>query len=207
MFTGIMADVSKIKLPCDNGPYREGKGTLYEGATRVCALANWPGHIPAGIKVNEIIHAVDLYPTLAGLAGASTAKCKPLDGLDVWLTISEGKPSPRTEIVYNIEPFRAALRQGDWKLIWRTLLPSSVELYNIAQDPSETNNLAKAHPDKVAALQGRIEALAKDAAKPLFLAAQFKVILKNARGEPVMPTDEAFEEEGDAQAPTIGNSR
>jgi arylsulfatase B len=70
-----------------------------------------------------------MYRTLAALTGASTAKCKqPLDGLDVWQTIGEGKPSPRTEIVYNVEPFRAAVRQGDWKLIWRPLLPASTDL-------------------------------------------------------------------------------
>ena len=194
MFTGVMADVSKVRLPADNGPFREGKGTLFEGATRVCALANWPGHIPAGIKVSELIHAVDIYPTLAALAGASTAKCKPLDGLDVWGVISEGKPSPRTEIIYNIEPFRGAVRQGDWKLIWRTLLPSSVDLYNLTQDPSESNNLASAHPDKVAAMQQRLNDLAKEAAKPLFLLDQFKVVMKNMQGEPVMPTDEGFGE-------------
>jgi len=197
MFTGVMADVAKLRLPADNGPYREGKGTLYEGATRVCALANWPGHIKAQ-AVNGMIHAVDLYPTLAALAGASTARCKPLDGLDVWSTIAEGKPSPRSEIVYNIEPFRAALRQGDWKLIWRTMLPSSAELYDLAQDPSEKNDLVSAHPDKVAALQKRLDTLAKDAAKPLFLLDQFKVVMKNMQGEPVMPTDEAF---GEADAP------
>ena len=38
MFAGLMADLSKVKLPCDNGPYRDGKGSLFEGATRVCAL-------------------------------------------------------------------------------------------------------------------------------------------------------------------------
>ena len=146
MFAGVMADISKIKIPCDNGPYREGKGTLFEGACRVCACANWPGHIKPGSTVDGMIHAVDLYPTLAALAGASTAKCKPLDGLNVWDTIAEGKPSPRTEFVYNIEPFRAALRQGDWKLIWRTLLPSSVDLYNLAQDPSETEQPRRGQP-------------------------------------------------------------
>src|SRR3982751_6921307 len=113
-----------------------------------------------------MIHAVDMYPTLAKLAGASTAKCKPLDGMDVWQTIAAGKPSPRTEIVYNVEPFRGAVRQGDWKLIWRTLLPSSVDLYNLAQDPSETTNLAAQHPDTVAAMERRLDALAKEGAKP-----------------------------------------
>jgi arylsulfatase A-like enzyme len=191
MFSGVMADVTKITLPCDNGSYREGKGTLFEGGTRVCALANWPGHIKAQ-PVSGLIHAVDLYPTLAALAGASTASSKPLDGLNVWETIASDAISPRSEIVYNIEPFRGAIRQGEWKLIWRTMLPSSVDLYNIVQDPSEKNNLAASHPDKVAALQQRLETLAKDAAKPLFLVDQFKVVMRNMKGEPVMPTDEGF---------------
>jgi arylsulfatase A-like enzyme len=186
-----MTDMSKIRLPCDNGPYREGKGTLYEGATRVCALANWPGHIKPG-TVDGLIHVVDLYPTLAALAGASTAKCKPLDGVNVWETIAAGKPSPRSEIVYNIEPFRGAVRQGDWKLVWRTLLPSEVELFDLATDPSERSNLAAQHLAKVAALQQRIETLAKESAKPLFLVDQFKVVTKGMQGEPVLPIDEEY---------------
>jgi arylsulfatase A-like enzyme len=197
MFSGVMTDMSKIRIPCDNGTYREGKGTLYEGGTRVCALVNWPGHVPASVSVNEMIHVVDMYPTLAKVAGASTAKCKPLDGLDVWTTISEGKPSPRTEIVYNVEPFRAGIRQGDWKLIWRTLLPSSIELYNIAQDPSEKNNVATEHPDKVAQLQKRMEEVAKGSTKPLFLVEQFRAMQKGLQGEPALPNEEAYyEEEG-----------
>jgi arylsulfatase A-like enzyme len=192
-FAGVMADMSKVTLPCDNGPYREGKGTLYEGATRVCALANWPGQIKPQ-TVDGLIHAVDIYPTLAALAGASTAKCKPLDGVNVWDTIAQGKPSPRSEIVYNVEPFRAAIRQGDWKLIWKTLLPATVELYNIAQDPSEQHDLAAANPEKVAVFQQRLNALAKESAKPLFFVDQFKVIKKNMKGEPILPTDEEYAE-------------
>src|SRR5690606_23710583 len=102
MFAGQMADVSKITLPCDNGPYREGKGTLFEGGHLVAACANWPGQIKPG-EVNEMIHAVDILPTFAALAGASTAACKPLDGMNVWSAISEGEPSPRQEFIYNIE--------------------------------------------------------------------------------------------------------
>ena len=206
MFTGQMADVSKINLPCDNGPYRDGKGSLYEGGTLVCAFANWPGHIKPGSTVDGIIHAVDMYPTLAKLAGAPTAKCKPLDGRDVWQTISEGKPSPRTEIIYNIEPFRAAIRDGDWKLVWRTILPSNVELYNIAEDPYENNNLAGAHPDKVAAMQQRLEVLAKEAVKPLALTYMAQLTMKT--NVPLLPTDEAFytDDDDDSTPPKIGNT-
>lgn len=183
-------DVSKLKLPSDNGPYREGKGTLYEGGTRVVALANWPGHIKPG-KVDQPIHVVDMYPTLAGIAGASTAKAKQLDGLNVWDSISSGSASPRSEIVYNVEPFRGSIRQGEWKLIWRTPLPSALELYNIAEDPQEKNNLAAEHPEKVAELQKRVEELARESAKPMFLMETMKA-MKSSPTTPALPSEDGY---------------
>ena len=53
-----------------NGKLRAQKGTLYEGGMRVCAFANWPGHIKPGTVVNEPLHIVDWFPTLVKLAGA-----------------------------------------------------------------------------------------------------------------------------------------
>jgi arylsulfatase A-like enzyme len=195
MFAGGI-DASKIKIPCDNGPYRDGKGSLYEGGTRVVALANWPGHIKAGETVSEMIHVVDMYPTLLALAGGRLGKNKPLDGLDVWPTISAGKRSPRTEVIYNIEPFRAGVRQGDWKLIWRVLLPSAVELYNIAQDPSEKTDLAGKYPDKVAQLQKRANELAATMAKPLLLETEFQAMRARLAMPPALPKEELqFNEE------------
>jgi arylsulfatase A-like enzyme len=191
LFAGVMADVSQIRIPCDNRPYRDGKGSLFEGGTRVAAFANWPGRIEAQ-SVDALMHAVDLFPTIAHLAGASTEKSKPLDGLNVWDSIATGAPSPRTSIIYNIEPFRAAMREGDWKIIWRNLLPSSVDLYNLAEDPSETNNLAAQHPERVAAMQATLDSLAKGAVRPLFLVDQFKVITRNMQGEPLLPGDDGF---------------
>jgi arylsulfatase A-like enzyme len=136
-----------------------------------------------------MIHTVDLYPTLINLAGGMLVKNKMLDGLDVWGTISEGSASPRTEIVYNIEPFRAAIRQGDWKLVWRTLLPQSIELYNIAEDPSETKNLAVENPEKVAELQKRVNELAGDAEKSLLLQIEIGNMLGRMHLSPALPGD------------------
>ena len=191
MFTGEM-DMSKSKIPCDNGPYREGKGTLYEGGTRVVGFANWPGHIKAGGTVDEVIHTVDMYPTLIALAGGSTAKAKPLDGLDVWPTLSLGRPSPRTEVVYNLEVFRAGIREGDWKLIWRTPLPQVVELYNIKQDPAEKNNVAAENPEKVAELQKRANELAATMAQSPLLQTEFQALRARLKMPPALP-DQALD--------------
>jgi arylsulfatase A-like enzyme len=194
-FTGEV-DMSKAKIPCDNGPYRDGKGSLYEGGTRVVAFANWPGHIKPGTTVDGILHVVDMYPTLAGLAGASTAKSKPLDGLNVWPTIGEGAPSPRSEVVYNLEIFRAGIRDGDWKLIWRTPLPAKVELYNLAQDPSEQKNLADEQPEKVAALQKRANELASSMAPSPLLQTEFQALRARLKLPPNLPEEELeFDEE------------
>jgi hypothetical protein len=156
-------------------------------------LANWPGQIKPGDCRRPHPRGGHLSRRWPSLAGASTAKCKPLDGVDVWETISRGKPSPRVEIVYNIEPFRAAIRQGDWKLIWRTMLPSSVDLYNLARTirrrppTSPPSTRTKSRRSRSASMS-----LRKEAAKPLFLIDQFKVVRRACTGEPLLPTDEEF---------------
>jgi arylsulfatase A-like enzyme len=76
------------------------------------------------------------------------------------------------------------VRQGDWKLIWRSLIPTSVDLYNLAEDPDEKNNVANAHPEKVAAMQARLNDLGKESAKPLALIYVASVGL--AHGKPNM---------------------
>lgn len=205
MFAGQMADMSKVTLPCDNGPLRSGKGSLFDGGTLVCAFANWPGHIKPQ-EVTGLIHAVDIYPTFAKLAGASTEKSKPLDGMNVWDTIAENQQSPRTEIIYNVEPFRGAVRQGDWKLIWRTLIPTSVDLYNLADDPYEKKNVAAEHPDKVAEMQKRLETVGKEAQKALALQWMLQTSMSSAI--PLLPSDDGFnsDEYASSLPPKIGTA-
>ena len=125
MFAGE-GDMSKITIPCDNGPYRDGKGSLYEGGTRVAALANWPGRIKAGHRVERHDPRRRHVPDAGS---ASPAARRPRASRSTAWTSgrrsAKGKPSPRDEVVYNVEPFRAGVRQGDWKLVWRAPLPSA----------------------------------------------------------------------------------
>jgi arylsulfatase A-like enzyme len=186
-FTGEI-DMSKSTIPCDNGPWRDGKGTLYEGGTRVVSLIDWPGHIRPGTVVDEVMHVVDLYPTIARLAGAQPGD-KPLDGVDAWPVIADGKPSARTEVVYNVEPLMAGVRQGRWKLVWKTALPSQVELFDLESDPGETRNVAGEHPDVVAKLEGRAQQLARESTPPLLLQAASGVAMKELFGSVALPPE------------------
>ena len=191
----LLAGESEVKghLPADNGPYRGGKGDLYEGGTRVASLVNWPGQIKPGTVVDQMMHVVDYYPTLVKLAGGSLDKGKPLDGLDMWPTIGNGKPSPHQEVVHNVEIFRGAVRQGDWKLFWRATPPSKVELFNMPQDPGERNNVADQNPDKVSELRNRVNDLAGGMAKSLLLEQVFKGVVKQLSTQPpALPNEDIF---------------
>lgn len=173
----------------DNGPLRAGKGTLYEGGTRVVAFATWQGQIKPASKVTAALHMVDWYPTLLKLAGASVEQPLPLDGRDAWPAIASGAASPHDAILYNTTPYNGAIRMGDWKLVSngqiadregpaedtaarakkkkkRAAGKAADELFNLAEDPNEKTNVATQHPEKVAELKARLAQFAAEAAEP-----------------------------------------
>jgi arylsulfatase A-like enzyme len=171
-----------------NGDLRAGKGTIYEGGVRVCALANWPGHIPAGVTIKEPMHAVDWFPTLVKLAGGSLEQKLPLDGRDVWPMLTQDARSPHEAVLLVQSPTRAAVRMGDWKLLVSASAQNSeeppqaqrkkgkakvrkaaaqapsLELYNLAADVGEKINLAAQEPERVATMRAKLEELLKNAA-------------------------------------------
>jgi arylsulfatase I/J len=174
MFAGESAVSGE--LPASNAPLRDGKGTLYEGGTRVVALANWPGHIRPGEPAG-FLHVVDMPLTLAHLAGARLERTQALDGRNIWPMLSGAGVTVRNDVVYNVEPTQGAVREGRWKLHWIAVLPPKVELFDLEQDPSETTDLSAQHPEIVARLQDRVLDLARSMAPPLFYAAVLQATL------------------------------
>ncbi len=156
------------KQSSDNGPYRDGKGGLYEGSLRVLALAAWPEKIPPGV-VSERIHVTDMYPTLLRIAGLKADQDKPLDGIDQWETIAQGKASPRKEMLLAMEDFRGALMVDDWKLIVYSHLPVRYELYNVQDDPSEEDNHADRETQRMQEMLARFNEYAWEMTPSLYL--------------------------------------
>ena len=120
--------------------------------------------MPGRVDEKSVLHSVDYLPTLARLADA-TIDPKDAKGLvgedisDVWL----GKERPRTTDLFwkvNGDQKPTALRRGDWKLYVPGTKKSkgpSVELFDLAKDPSETTNLANRHPELVRQLTAVVE--------------------------------------------------
>ena len=169
----------------DNGPWlsygdhagsagglREGKGTSWEGGTRVPCLMRWPGKIPAGSECDELLMTIDLFPTIARITGAPLPPRR-IDGRDAWPLVC-GEPGARSPqdayFTYFDNNQLQAVHSGKWKLVlphtYRTLggqAPATggtpvkyhsarverAELYDLSVDRGERNDVATAEPEVV----------------------------------------------------------
>lgn len=153
----------------DNGIYRGGKGSVYEGGVRVVAALWWPDKIKPKTTVVQFFHVTDLFPMLLKLAGASLEQPKKLDGIDMWPVVAQGQLSERKQVLLNVEDFRGAVRIGEWKLIVHAALPAKVELFNVANDPEEAENAAAKYPERTKELMGVLTDYAYDMAPSKYL--------------------------------------
>ncbi len=153
----------------DNSHFKQGRGTFYEGAIRVGGIVFWHNRVTPGSSV-ELVHAIDLYPTLLKIVGVSLDQKKPIDGLNIWPVIEAAVPSPRKDILVNVEDFRGSVIGGLWKLVVHGTFPSRTELYYLHGDPSEENDQSEANPEKVKELSKRLTEFAWEMAPSKYLA-------------------------------------
>lgn len=158
--------------PTNNAPLRDGKGTLYEGGTRVPMMWAWAGRIKPNTTSNAVVGHIDIYPTVLELVGADLPQRQKLDGVSLVNVLSdEGNLNRQAFFNYfphGRSPGKAGgvwVRSGDWKLIrWFGAVDEAArhELYNLAQDLGESTNLASAEPARVAELDAMIDTFLKE---------------------------------------------
>ena len=155
-------------------PFREGKGTAWEGGHREPFLMTWPDRLPQGKVIDAPVMSIDILPTIVSLTNAQPPVL-PIDGKNVWEVLVDSAqihPQEAYYFYYHQNELHG-VRTGDWKLYfphrYRTLsgrvggtdgLPvdydyvtlEELELYNLRTDPSELQNVAALHPDLVQTL-------------------------------------------------------
>jgi len=166
-----LAEQTLVIFTSDNGPERNTPGTAaplrgtkhtaFEGGLRVPFIAWWPGKVPAGRVCEEFVTALDVLPTFAALCG--TPLSHTVDGFDVSAVLLDapGATSPRRDL-YSLYGFaknrHESMREGRWKLH----LKQPPELYDLAADVSESNNLAAEQSDHVTRLTQQAERIRKE---------------------------------------------
>jgi len=140
-----------------NGPMREGKGTTWDGGYREPFIACWNGRIAPGRVSGDVASSLDIFPTLARLAGATAPKDLVLDGRDLAPLLWENTGRQRADFFYYHAGALYGMRRGPWKLRFANpTQPERVELYHLESDFAERFNVAAQHADLVAQMRDAI---------------------------------------------------
>ena len=158
---------SAFPVPCtSNTPLRSGKGSLYEGGIRVPLLIRWPG-ASAGERT-QAVATCDLFFTLLAAAGIPAQADRPADGIDLTEVVRNSVASIDRESLYWHYPHYyetttpvSAIRAGDWKLL-EYFEDGRRELFNLRDDPTESQNLAGEQAGRAAELSSQLSAWRKN---------------------------------------------
>lgn len=149
--------------PTSNLPLRAGKGWLYEGGIREPMIVRWPSVTEAGSKCESYVTSTDFYPTILEIVGGKEIDEElPIDGMS-FTGLLRGNEMERGPIFWHFPHYGnqggtpgGAVRDGDWKLIqWYE--DDRIELFNLADDISEEQNLAEDHPEIAAELLEKLK--------------------------------------------------
>ena len=165
-----------------NAPLRGGKGELYEGGIREPMIVRWPGVTRPKSVCREPVIGVDFYPTLLEITGTKPPADYTLDGESLVPLLKDPKSKLSREAVYwhfpcylqsylrEQGPFRTtpagAVRMGDWKLI-EFFEDGRLELYNLADDLGETENLVEKQPEKAKELHAKMRQWRQETGAPV----------------------------------------
>ncbi|GIW90577.1 MAG: N-acetylgalactosamine-6-sulfatase [Pirellulaceae bacterium] len=150
-----------------NGPLRGFKATTWEGGIRVPFCVQWKGKYPAGTVYEHPVIQLDIVPTCLAAAGVKIEPEWKLDGVDLtpYLT-GQNRERPHQTLYWRFGN-QWAIRHGDWKLVVANGGSGQPELYNLAEDIAESQNLAERYPERVTELKRLYDAWKAEQAEPL----------------------------------------
>ncbi|MEJ7912053.1 MAG: sulfatase [Chitinophagaceae bacterium] len=155
-----------------NHPLRGGKGTPYEGGTRVPLICSWEGKIKAGSLSKQPVIGADLFPTIVAAAGNDPSKLN-VDGVNLLPLLKGNTNIKRPALFWHYPHYHSegatpysAIRKNDWKLIY-SFEDGRKELYNLLKDQGEKNNLSARDPERTDALYKELVIWQKEVAAQL----------------------------------------
>ncbi len=165
---GLVLPACQKRPVTHNIGLRAGKGSAYEGGVRVPWIIRWPGVTAPGSVSHEPIMTIDLYPTILDILGLADDPSHHCDGISL-ATVLRGQGSlPNRALFWHYPHYHpggatpySAVRQGDWKYI-HFYEDNHGELYNLKEDPKESQDLAGRFPEKVAELRAKLEKWLKE---------------------------------------------
>ena len=191
VFSSDNGGAGYIGLPEVNAPFRGWKLTNFEGGLRVPMFIKWPKEIAAGVRAKPPVAHIDLMPTLAKAAGAGLPADVEIDGVDILPLASDpdGADWARDTLFWQSGYYKV-VRHQDWKL-QISEKPKKEWLFNLAEDPTEQNNLAESEPERLNELRALLAQHGAGAREPLHpYVAEMPVAVDKTRAETVVPGDE-----------------
>ncbi|QFU77905.1 sulfatase [Halioglobus maricola] len=170
LFTSDNGGPGYLGLPEVNHPFRGWKISHFEGGIRVPLFIKWPAQIAAGTVSETPVAHIDMMPTLVAAAEASEPQGVEIDGANILPLIQrEGQGAQgwdRETLFWQSGHYRV-VRHGDWKL-QVTGRPDKRWLFDLAEDPTEQNNLADSHPEKLSELMALLDEHQRSSRGPLY---------------------------------------
>ena len=198
VFTSDNGGPGYIGIDDVNSPYRGWKITMFEGGIRVPMFVKWPAKIASGTIVENPVAHIDMMPTLAAAAGAAMPEGLAIDGVDLLPLVlregtGEGAENWNRETLFCQNGHYQVVRHGDWKLQLNDRPTDGMQkwLYNLAEDPTEQDNLADSHPDKLEELSALLTAHQASSRGPLYESTvQMPVMVDKTLAEKFVEGDE-----------------
>lgn len=194
IFTSDNGGAGYIGLPEVNQPFRGWKITMFEGGIRVPMMMRWPQNIAAGTRIDQPVAHIDVMPTIAAAADAPLPDGRVIDGVDILPLINPDVQAtwPRKNLFWQNGHYQV-VRHEDWKLQVNNRPTDGLKvwLYNLAEDPTEQNNIAADYPNKTNQLLGLLAQHQADSVGPLYPAAsQYPIMVDKTMAESFRSGDE-----------------